>query len=290
MSTLYASKPFSFNDSIKYMIARLTRIAPAYWIAVLFVWVIYLYIPDFHYHMDSLMLMRSLLFIGNQGVLWSIPPEIQFYGFFLLLWFSCYKGEQGKYLWAVLVVCLSAILIASRSHWGGLMLPSALHIFVSGFLAALVIRHEKIKKVMGYMPFQAGITLVALAYACIFLNGGNKYTDLIFPVLVAVTIGSLSFSSTLTRPLETQTMRMMGAASFSIYLFHDPLLQLMDDLGMFHKTGLWLSLGVMCVVSIALPVTFHFLVEKSLNKFTRTKAIEHFEKAKTRWPLKKFAA
>ena len=42
----------------------------------------------------------------------------------------------------------------------------------------------------------------------------------------------------------------------------------------------------MCIISLAIPVAFHFMAEKRLNILAREKGMTAFEWLKTKWPLK----
>lgn len=284
MTMLYADEKFDFNAASRYAIARFSRIAPAYWIAVLFVWVIYMMIPDFFYQMTPLMMFRSFLFGGNQGVFWSIPPEIQFYVFFGGLWFALHKFKEGKPYWLVSIALICVACFATRTMWGGLVLPSKLHIFLYGFLAAMLLKRETFRKIICTVYFQAGIGILAAVYAALFITKDNIYTDLLFPALISLWIASMSASTWLSRPFETATMRLVGAASFSIYLFHEPILLLLSDLGVFDHMTKMPNILLMCLISLMPPVVFHFLAEKRLNKSSRARGLSILERINRRWP------
>ena len=284
MSALYSEKQFSLDSAGKYSIARFTRIAPAYWIAIVVSWVLFMIIPDFEYQMTPFNLLRSIFFAGTEGVLWSIPPEVQFYGFFLLLWFSWHKSKEGNHIFLIFSVLLSLALVATKEMWGGAMLPSKLHLFLAGFLAAFVAKHPKVLPVLCSTIFQIGITLLFICYVSFVLGEGEIYNDLTIPFLAGLMIASLSRSSLFTWPLETHTMRMIGAASFSIYLFHDMILKAMDHFCAFNSLNIMLSIAIMCFVSIALPVAFHYAVEKRLNISSKKWLLEKFEMLKRKYP------
>jgi peptidoglycan/LPS O-acetylase OafA/YrhL len=273
MSALYTDARFTADKVVKYSIARFARIAPAYWIAVIFAWVLYLNIPDFHYSMTPWHLLRSVVFGGNQGVFWSIPPEVQFYGFFLLLWFAWSRFKEGSKLWLILMAVLCVGLVATKDMWGGLMLPSKLHIFLSGFFAAFLPRIEKVRAIIHSVRFQIFMTILTLTYALTITVHIGLYKDLLFPVLAGLWVAAMSGSTKFTAPLETNTMRMVGAASFSIYLFHDATLYAMRDMGWFTVEPQMLNIALMVLLSLAPPVAFHFIMEKKLNLWSKTKLL-----------------
>lgn len=290
MSALYSDKKFSVNSSVKYMIARMARIAPAYWIAITFAWALYMVLPPGgSYDMNAIAMLRLVFFMGNVGIFWSIPPEIQFYCFFLFLWFSYDKLKAGNYWWMMGAAALCLSFVITRDLWGGLMLPGKLHLFLGGFLTAFLVKSEKIKQYLCSNIAQLGLSIALLLYFFFCLEQGKAYSDLIIAGLAALVVGSLSRSSPITYVFETQTMRMMGAASFSIYLFHGVILNAMESLGVFRSLETTVGIVVMCLVSIAVPVAFHYAVEKPLNIYSKTWLLEKFETGKT-WVAARKAA
>lgn len=284
MSALYTNQKFTWERTAKYAIARFTRIAPAYWIAILFAWVLYLNIPGYHYQMTPWNMVRSVFFGGNQGVFWSIPPEVQFYGFFLLLWGCWHAFKNGARLWLYLLAAVCVAFIATKDMWGGLMLPSKLHIFLSGFVMAFLPKVERIRAVIYKPLFQIAMTIITFAYGIMVTMHLGTYNDVFFPVLVGLWIASLSGSSVFTAPFETMTMRTMGAASFSIYLFHDAILFALYKMGWFTEGNEHLNIAAMILISLAIPVAFHYIAERRLNIWSKEKMLVGLAALQTRYP------
>lgn len=284
MSALYTDARFTADKVVKYGIARFTRIAPAYWIAILFAWVLYLNIPDFHYQMTPWHLLRSAVFGGNQGVFWSIPPEVQFYGFFVLLWFAWSRFKAGSKLWLISLAILCVGFVATKDLWTGLMLPSKLHIFLCGFMAAFLPKIEKVRAIIQTVRFQLFITMLTLVYGLTFTIHIGIYKDLLFPILTGLWIAAMSGSTKFTAPFETDTMRMVGAASFSIYLFHEMTLFALYDIGWFTADSQMLNIALMVVLSLAPPVAFHFIMEKKLNLWSKTKLLALWAGIQEKYP------
>ncbi len=284
MSSLYADERFTFNNAGKYIVARFSRIAPAYWIAVIVAFLFYMTIPLFSYHMTPLMTLRSMLFMGNQGIFWSIPPEIQFYGFFLLLWYAYGCSKKGNHLWSIIAALISLACIVTQPHWGGLLLPSKLHIFLCGFFAAFLVKKGELKRVVQGVYFQILTTMLFASYAFLYIGGDHIYSDMIFPVLIGLWIAAMSGSTWLTYVFETNTMRLMGAASFSIYLFHDLVLQAFDKTGVFSLASEMVSLAAACLIALAVPVAFHVLVERRLNKTAKAEGLSALKTIEEKYP------
>ena len=270
MGALYFSRHCTYDDAAKYVVSRFSRIAPAYYMAIIFCWLLYLVIPGFTYEMTPLNLARAFAFMGSEGVFWSIPPEVQFYGFFLFTWFAYARLKQGNYVWMALCVLLSVIFIVTRENWGGILLPSKFHIFLCGFLSALLMRWitDKAWKISSWM--QAGLIALTLGYYSMMGSGEEFYHDLIFPVIIALTVMSLSVETRVTYIFKTNWMRLMGAASFSIYLFHEALMQVIVHFLPPAEYSLMILIPLVIAVGLSLPLMFHFYVERSLNRKTKT--------------------
>ncbi len=273
IGTLYLGKPFTYDNTVKYSVSRIARIVPAYYIAILLCWVLYLAIPDFEYQLPPVMLIRSLAFTGNVGIFWSIPPEIQFYGFFIAVWFCAEKFKAGKYALPATLAVIMLALIATREMWGGLSLPSKLHIFLFGMLAAVLMRDERCKKVLGSVFFQAAIALICALYVCFLLTEGTIYSDILLAVIVALFIASFSVFTKISRIFAALPMRIIGFASFSIYLFHDPLLLVLNRYYPAEGAFTMVDMFVISTLSLVPPLLFHFAAERTLTRAAKEKTL-----------------
>jgi peptidoglycan/LPS O-acetylase OafA/YrhL len=283
MTRLYYHTPLTYDSGMKYIVSRFSRITPAYYIAILFVWLVYIFHPEFQFQMDPVMLVRSFMFIGSEGVFWSIPPEIQFYLFFVFIWFCHEKLKAGNHRWTVALIAISLFFIATKSFWPGILLPSKYHIFLYGFLAGVLIGHEKIRHYACNIWFQSVIMLATAAYFYLFITYDNIYVDLIFPILVAAMVMSLSVTTPASWVFQTSFLRLLGNASFSIYLFHHPIMQIYAQMFDIDQDSSWLHFAVVITASMALPIMFYFLCERHLNKMAKEKGIDLANKAKLKF-------
>ncbi|HWU62696.1 MAG TPA: acyltransferase, partial [Ensifer sp.] len=269
MTTLYYQQPFSKVSVEKYAIARFSRIAPAYWLAVAVAFCLYHIFPGFHYDMNPAQTVRSFAFLGTTGVFWSIPPEVQFYFFFAFIWFSNYAFANGSKLWRYVVILFFIASMLTMNHWLGLLLPSKLHIFGAGIVGALIIRKTQIRDVLKSPIAQVMLVLASLVYWNVIAVHEDEYTDVVLALLFGCTVASLSFSTPVTRVLESSVMKVLGAASFSIYLFHDLTLRVIERADFFAALSTGVQLALLCVTAVAIPVAFHFAVEAPLTRWTR---------------------
>ena len=95
MSYLYLGQEFNKVNIKRYFLARVARVVPLYLIVVLSSYL--LSIGDYNslYNISNHnTLIGHLLFVYGESVLWSIPPEIQFYFIFIIFW-SFAKSRIG---------------------------------------------------------------------------------------------------------------------------------------------------------------------------------------------------
>lgn len=268
MSRLYlATQPFEIATASEYIAARFSRIVPVYLVAVLIYLLLTHVVPGFK-PVDGVQALRLLLLCGSASVFWSIPPEIQFYGFFLVLWYAKSRSSRTARVVLCLLGAVAVISAATSDRWPGLVLLSKLHIFLLGTGAA-VLAMRMGKRLLGSPWFQAAILAALPAYAAFVLRAERLYSDVAFAALAALAVASLSFLTPVTSFLATRPMRFLGAASFSIYLLHDPIIRITDltITPLSQQSALFL-----CVIggaALLVPSLFHVAVEKRLTRVTR---------------------
>lgn len=265
MSMLYLHKSWDSDSVYKYAISRFSRIVPAYYIATIFCIILYWVIPGF-YDMTFVNSMRNFLFVGYTGVFWSIPPEIQFYVFFILAWYSYIALIKKNYIPIIVLSILAVILISTRGMWPDILLPSRLHIFLLGAIAAYLIKYNKVSALL-QLPF-VQIIMLAITSVCYYIMLINEIVisnSLIFALLIATTVASLSYTTSITKILELKYIRFLGAASFSIYLFHVPIITILETFILPLENSSIIYLICVGLVSIGVPCLFYKFAEKRLN-------------------------
>lgn len=274
MSYLYARSAWNLATVCRYGIARFSRIAPIYWLVVSLCVAISYLEPgtDFSMRVQGLQqITRHYLFGGSGYVFWSIPPEIQYYLFFPLLWWSLARQQQHAYVLPLLAL-LSAALVLTHALWPGLALPHKLHFFLAGSLAGLLPRHgwdSPADRTM-LVVLQIGALGLVLAPLWLYTSQATMYDATELGLSFALGIYLLSLNSAWTRQaFASPWMRSIGHASFSIYLMHAlvfhfgvRLLRLAPDA--FHLA--WLPLTAFAV---ALPMVVSKYIEIPLQKTTR---------------------
>lgn len=274
MSHLYGGEKWDTNTVLRYGIARFSRIAPIYWLVISTCILISYSQPDTEFAMrihGGIQILRHYLFGGSVSVFWSIPPEIQYYIFFIFMWWSIAKCKTLPYaLPSSILLC--AMFIITHTHWVGLALPNKLHLFLAGSIAGMAPRSEWRGKLQRQALFglQLGAMLLLIAPIWLYTTKEEFYsaTELGFSTALAVYLLSIPSLWT-TFIFASPIMRKVGQASFSIYLMHVLVFHYGALLlGLSHEKyhPLWLLLGVTGVV---LPMFASRYIEIPLQKKTR---------------------
>ncbi|HSI39830.1 MAG TPA: acyltransferase [Xanthobacteraceae bacterium] len=280
MFFLYSETEFTTRSAFAYIVARIARIAPIYLVVVISAYLIYGYIDAGYPHrIDDGNVLRHLLFAGNVSIFWSVPPEVQFYGVFLIFWASLtsllWRANAAPLL-AFGAVCL--VVLTLQQKYSGTFVGSHLHTFLSGGLAGLVFRrlkHHKLPRslLVGLQLLLAGLvalTIRPLSAGPLMGVIATSYLPSFQPLLPSTTVGimaaalvlSCCFSTPLTRVvLENVPMQKAGLYSFSIYLLHPVALHI----GAGVADGLGASETVGSLVGLALLMPIGWLAYRAVE-------------------------
>lgn len=274
MGYLYGRTPWSFRSVARYSVLRFSRIAPIYWLVVSVCIVLSYYASgqDFPLHISGdIQIARHYLFVGSSGVFWSISPEVQYYGFFLLVWWAVALSSRRSIALPFLALVCSALLL-THNFWPGLALPHKLHFFIAGSIAGLAPRASWEKATdSSVLPWlQLGALLLLVTPIGVFASKEDFYAESGMGVTCAVSIYLLSFPSRWTTLVfASPWIRRIGQASFSIYLMHVLVFYYgMQALGLTQAQfdPLWLLLGF---AGVAIPMLASRYIEMPLQKVTR---------------------
>ena len=274
MGYLYAQSDCDSTAVVKYGIARFSRIAPIYWVVVSVCFLLSQFeeASDFPLRIEgATSVFRHYFFGGNVSIFWSIPLEVQYYVFFLFIWWCIASRKQ--YAFALpLAFFLCALLVLTHNYWPNLSLPNKLHYFLAGTIAGLMPRrnwegnHNQIMLVL--LQIVALITL--FLPMVLFKSTPELYDSTEISIAFAIAIYLLSISSGWTTLLfASPAMRKIGQASFSIYLIHTLIFYYGANLlGLEHRhfAPLWLLLGF---AGLVLPMIISHYVEMPLQRMTR---------------------
>jgi peptidoglycan/LPS O-acetylase OafA/YrhL len=127
---------------MSYVVSRAARIAPLYLLVIFISWIIVaLVAPTFVYNINNHNLVRHLLFSGSVSVFWSIPPEVQFYVFFLFIWWSIFCLLRQSRIPMFLLIGSILVMSGFSSYLPGTTLPTKLSFFLFGACAGILKSH-----------------------------------------------------------------------------------------------------------------------------------------------------
>ena len=224
LEKLRREKSTSF-DLVRYAAHRLVRIVPPYWLAIVATLVFGFIIvrmgytlPESFRPFTALDVVKQAFFI-DRGVafvsvpFWTLPVEFRWYLFFpLMLWL----WTKSPTIFATVGAIVFFVFVSLSMLYDALLFPA----FLLGIVAAnIYVRQIR----FGWWPL--AVCAAVLTYAALTPVNWNNVRDLIpiwyiasFAFVVAA--GELPWLQTC---LSTPALTIIGIASYSIYLVHDPV-------------------------------------------------------------------
>lgn len=258
-----------------YALRRVLRIWPLYLVVLLSGWALTVSgIEGWHYRLDTPSLVRHLLLREGQSVLWSIPVEFTFYLWLPLLALGLAWLRYRR--WPVLaeLAILAGLVALASWRWppgeagvNDVRLGPYLPVFLCGAFAALVDLHLRDRAGAAKRPVAWTALAVGAASACL-LGVPSLWAWLtrtgFDPMLsqrwfvwygaawAAGLLAILHGPAWLRAPFASRPLRLVGVVSFSAYLWHMPVLDLLRAGGVERWPWLapWLVLAAVLAVSM----------------------------------------
>ena len=249
------------STSLKdYYLKRGGRILPGYWLATIFCLAIAFSEGCFHvgkFLLGNLTFMNFIqpwipgLWETNpsnivDGALWTLKIEVMFYVAVPLIVWVCRKLRRDAVLWTLFALSIVyRVALAPQHEDLSLQLPGQLSFFMIG---ALVHYHQKLFYKYGWWLMAGAGALFAL----------HKLTGWFAPRPAAV--ATLILGAALLLPVVKGPAR-WGDFSYSTYVLHWPILQLVVAAGVFALHP-WGAMALVFLVIAVGAVISWFLVEK----------------------------
>jgi peptidoglycan/LPS O-acetylase OafA/YrhL len=268
MAYLYGDRPFGSKAAVNYVISRFSRIAPAYLVVVIASYVIFNFLDSsFIYAINNQNIFRHLIFSGNVSALWSIPPEVQFYAVFLLLWFALWKfKDRGDASFFSLLLAGVFTLIAFREVVPGTFVGSCIQYFFCGvFFGMLRSRASAIGSRTYFTLLQAAalIVVVLIAIGVIPVVVGSKrdmYNYLEGALFTGLFIFIFSFPTRVSdATFSNPFLIFCGECSFSIYLLNIPVLSEVERFLGPQPYNVFLSLPIVLSILAAAWLSYRYV-------------------------------
>ena len=287
MGHLYLFKPFDLPAVFHYITARVARVLPLFYAVIIISFILSRIIgKDYPYYLDATATVRHLLMHGSQYVFWSIPPEVEFYFVFVVIWFL-FATQRIVQLAPILALTL-ALLIAAHPAFPGATVFSKLHIFLVG-IGGAVLRNAldltKISKRSAVCAQAVGLLLIVLVITRMLpvtpsslafgWEQGRAYGSLSMALAFAGFVFAFTIETPFTLALfGNRLARRLGAYSFSLYLLHEPVAigarALMIRAGVPHPVQLPVALATVVAAAAA---SFHFY-EMPMQTLARRAAVK----------------
>lgn len=280
MAYLYLQLPPTIIAIKKYSVARIARVFPLFVVVVISSFVMQRAKPnvfsEFVYNINSFQsLFSHLLLLSGLNVLWTIPPEINFYILFAVAW--CLRPRFGK---TILYVSAIALSLYAVGVWPGRISGNilglevdfattmALPYFIVGSLFGSVFRYWRPPTWLCSHWFVVPLLLIPLLYPRIFLQLFGKTHEMWSEPLILACISAIFFVVVFLVPspnlfLENMIGDKIGAISYSLYLLHYPLLLCMKKLG--YVSG-FSGLVLFLFFSIALSFLSFLFLEAPMRR------------------------
>ena len=223
---------------------------------------------------------KHLLLVNNifsaheiNGVYWSIAVEWQIYLLFpLLVWLWLKWGPYAAATAAILIAyAISAKTHGTPYHWTSAHLLAS---FAFGLVAAYLYHHKRVARAV--LAGVAALATAGVVYYCAITpiaEASRHFPTLDIPVGIAAAcllLLAVQPGTTPNRMLEVKGLRNTGTFSYSLYLVHMPLLQVVwlaavAPLGFNGLSAFLVMITLGTVVSLVAAYGFYLLVERRFS-------------------------
>ncbi|MFH4454468.1 acyltransferase [Vibrio alginolyticus] len=257
----------SINSVSRYLKKRFFRVFPIYWCVAILLALAYSLLPALSASGGrEISLISSVLLLPGGGlpilgVAWTLIHEVMFYSIFLLFFLNNRIFLSFILLWVASILTLNAL--GEVPSGAGRYFFSLLNVeFVIGMGAALYLKRMDSQRFSALFAI-SGITLGIISIYLINI-GGDVAIRLCFALGMAMLIiGAVGFErqKALVWP---SFLVLLGNASYSIYLVHNPALSITQRL--FGKVGASWEISLLggILITTLFGVIFHLVIEKNV--------------------------
>lgn len=227
MAYLYGGRPVTRESVLDFLVSRIARIYPVYLAAVCLIGLLSA-VPLLNYPQPiagPLDFVLHVMLLGKSGVFWSVPPEIQFYVAFPVIWL--FLSDPRRYQ-AIGFGLMAVVAVVSLLGFPGpgILLHAKLPYFLFGVVAG------RLHAALSDRPPTTAIGVMAVVLLVVFFSykfvvsaTGEPFWGLPTALASALAVALIAREHPLTaRLLSSGPLRFLGLTSFSLYLLHVPVM------------------------------------------------------------------
>jgi len=209
---------------------------------------------------------------------WSLGIEEQFYIFFPVFMLLSYKLSNKKILLLLSIFLLSSFILSASpmatNHLNAnFFLPfTRFWELLIGSLLALVIKYNNCNKTINNFISLVGLLLIFISIVTLDSNSVFPGINALYPVLGAVLIiySAASTTTYLSNILSIKYIRYIGFISYSLYLWHWPIIALSKNIVVGDFT-ITMQLSILILTFTLSTLTYFFIeqpfrINKKLKK------------------------
>jgi peptidoglycan/LPS O-acetylase OafA/YrhL len=280
MAYLYFGQTPNLKNVRNFAVARIARVIPLYYAIAIASYFLVKYGPAYsapYAVCTEPILFSHLLFLHGESVLWTIPPEIQFYVLFALVWI--FYGRFGRNAYCLVVLLLIADFFSGNHNdpiqIGELTFTAdilkALPYFVAGSVMGTVYYRYKVPKEAKSQFYLLALAFIPMLYPALYIAiTGKGYASWAETSLVLM-LATIFFAVVFLIPdknilLENPIGDFFGKISYSLYLLHLPVL---SHLGQFELPASFSSLIIFLAAATAVATVSFYVIEAPSRKLIR---------------------
>jgi len=272
-------KDTGFSQWKKYILKRLIRIYPAVFLVSLVMVVSYKLLPGLSNVQRDFSIISSLLLLPANNppalmVAWTLIHEMIFYMVFSLFFIKKKIFYLFLFCWVIIIFSVSITGLETQRITKYFISSHNLE-FIMGAFTAWIILNNKIKKqsisLLG--PFLLFVFIINEFLGLVLICPDLKilYLGICFSIIV---IGIYFFD--LKEHKYPEIFIYLGAASYSIYLIHDPCLSILNRVAAkfnyMPSEIIFINLSLFCVIAGCL---FYKFYEKPVLDFLKSRIARH---------------
>lgn len=282
MAHLYMNVPPSFTEVRRFVVNRMARIYPMFVLVVGFCFSIKrLGFNIYAYPISTLSeMIEHLAFVRGYEVLWTIGPEVIFYGLFVIAWLLRVRSEASMWSYLLVLTILAWIPLEGAGSNSLAELHDKLPFFLVGTVLGMhsdsLLATSGSRAVWKPWAFWSSLTVFALGFPRILCHVVSVPTHLAgdpwphpwgYPFYICATV-ALFAAALIHRPwvLTNALAQFAGKISYSFYLLHYMVLKNIRPLMPTHPLR---AIALAGLITVALSWAAYRLIETPSRRFFR---------------------